>query len=140
MKKLLLVFAILVFVVPAMAQTWHTANQVTLAWDAVPPPVDSSNNPLPGDIKYQCYIKFQSSAAEAVKVGSEIEETQQAISFSAEGRYYLCAQALRYPPNETEPVKSTLSCTHDPAVTATGQAFGVKYFVPPGQANKLRLQ
>jgi hypothetical protein len=123
----------------AAAQTWHTANQVTLAWDPVPPPVDPSTNlPLPGEIKYQCYVKFQVVTATPVAVGSEITATQQVISFSGEGRYYLCAQALRYPPNETEAVKSALSCTHDPAVTAENQAFGVKYFVNPGNPGGMR--
>ena len=134
MKKLFLILAILVFAAPAMAQTWHTANQVALAWDAVPK-VQTTDGPN----KYQVYIKFQSTTAAPVAVGSEIEATQQAVSFSTEGRYYLCVDAARYPQGETQPVRSELSCSHDAASTASGTAFGVKYFVNPGKPTKLRL-
>jgi hypothetical protein len=45
MKRLLIIIAVLIFAAPAMAQTWHTANQVTLAWDAVT--TLSSGDPVP---------------------------------------------------------------------------------------------
>jgi hypothetical protein len=134
MKKLFLILAILIFAAPVMAQTWHTANQVTLTWDAVPKvaTTDSAN-------KYQVYIKFQSTTAAPVLVGSEIEATQQAVSFSAEGRYYLCVDAARYPQGETQPVRSEIACSHDAASTADGTPFGVKYFIHPTKPGKLRV-
>lgn len=135
MKKTLIVLAVLFFAGAAFGQTWHTANQVTLAWDAVP-----QAQPTDGPNRYQVYIKFQAADAAPVAVGSEIEATQQAVSFSAEGRYYLCVDAARYPQGETVPVRSELSCSHDAAVTADGVPFGVKYFVNPGKPTRLRLQ
>ena len=50
MKKLI-VLAIMLFASVAIAQTWHTANQVTFSWDAVAPilPTDT--------IKYAVYVK-----------------------------------------------------------------------------------
>ena len=140
MKKLFLILAILVFAVPAMAQTWHTANQVTVAWDAVAPPKDAQGADLPGAIKYQAFVKFQATTATPVPVGSVIDVTEQTISFSTEGRYYLCAQALRYPIGETEPVKSSISCSDVAANCSGGSPFGVKYFVLPGGPGGLKFQ
>jgi hypothetical protein len=140
MKKLFLILAILVFAVPAMAQTWHTANQVTVAWDAVAPPKDAQGADLPGAIKYQAYIKFQDAAATPVPVGGVIDETQQVISFSNEGRYFVCAQTLRFPPDETEPQKSAIACSDNAAVCSGGVPFGVKFFIAPGSPGGLKFQ
>jgi hypothetical protein len=134
MKKLFIIFAVLLFAAPLMAQTWHTANQVTVAWDAV-----AKVQPTDGANKYQVYIKFQNAAAAPVAVGNEIEALQQTVSFSTEGRYYLCVEAVRYPAGETQPLRSDLSCSHDAAVCAGGTPFGVKYFVNPGKPGGLRM-
>ena len=133
--RYMLALILILLATTVSAQTWHTANQVTLAWDAVPQvqPTDSPN-------RYQVYIKFQNADAAPVAIGSEIEATQQAVSFGSEGRYYLCVDAARYPQGETVPVRSELACSHNAADTASGTPFGVKYFVNPGKPHGLRLQ
>lgn len=134
MKKVFIIFVILIFASIAQAQTWHTANRVTLAWDAVPPVAEGDT------IKYQVYVKFQLTTAAPVAAGGEINATEASISFSTEGRYYLCAQTVRYPALETEAQTSIITCSDDGANTATGIPFGVKYFVKPNGPGKLRLQ
>jgi len=133
MKTLLITLALVLFAAPAFAQTWHTANQVTLAWDAVPKvqTTDAAN-------KYQVYTKV-GAAGTPQKVGAEITTTQQAITFSAEGRYFLCAQAVRYPQGETVGIPSTISCSDVAVNVQGGVPFGVVYFVAPAGPGGLRL-
>ena len=140
MKTLISVLLLLLLPCCASAQTWHTTNQVTLAWDAVTLLDNGQPVPATDTVKYQTYVKFQNADAAPVAIGSETALTQQAIAFSSEGRYYLCVDAVRYIPNEPEGQRSGLSCSHDGAVTATGTPFGVKYFNKPGGPNRLRIQ
>src|SRR5574343_176063 len=122
MKKalMLLVFG-LVFIMAGtvMAQSWVTANQVTLEWNSVPlvQPSDQPN-------KYQVYTKA-GAAGTPQMVGSEIIALRQAITFSADGRYFLCAQAVRYPQGETVGVKSAIACSDVAVNVQGGVPFGV---------------
>lgn len=95
MKKIILVllFMCLIFSIPLNAQTWLTANQVTIGWDAV----DTLNNgaPLPmGTIaKYKVYIKTENGTP------IEIEETdllQSTITFTIEGNWFVGVSSVRY--------------------------------------------
>ena len=134
MKTLIAVLAVMLFSTGAFAQTWNTANQVTLAWDAVPQdkPTDQPN-------KYQVYTKAGSPTATPQKAGSETIATQQAVTFATEGRYYLCVGAIRYPQGETVGIPSSrLACSDIAADTATG-AFGVVYYVAPAAPGGLKL-
>lgn len=134
MKRIAILIAILIIPSLAAAQTWNTANQATLAWDAVAKvaPTDQPN-------KYQVYTKAGSPTATPQKVGPEITATQQTVTFSAEGRYYLCVVAIRYPQGETVGIPSTrLACSDVAADTATG-AFGVVYYVAPAAPGGLRM-
>lgn len=134
MKRIAILIIILLIPSFAAAQVWNTANQATLAWDAVAKvaPTDQPN-------KYQVWTKAGSPTATPQKVGGEITATQQTVTFSAEGRYYLCVGAIRYPQGETVGVPSTrLSCSDIAADTANG-AFGVVYYVAPAAPGGLRL-
>lgn len=132
MKKLLLVLATVLLAIPAFAQTWHTADSKTFAWNAVPPvqPTDV--------IKYQAYTKFRTTDAIPVKIGGEVIETQLMVTFSAEGRYYLCAQTVRYPEGETQPLTSDIVCSDQAQYCQGGNTFGVKYFIKPDGPGGLR--
>ena len=103
MKRLLIILAILIFAAPAMAQTWYTANQVTLAWDAVPKVLatDQAN-------KYQVYSR-NDLVSLGSKIGTEITATQLLISLTVEGRYYLGVKAVRYPAGETVGIESVFA-------------------------------
>ena len=137
MKKLLIIAAILsailLIAMPSAAQTWHPANQATLAWDPVAriEPTDA--------IQYQVY-SMPAAGGAAQKVGAEIAATQLTASFQQEGRYWLGVQSVRYPQGETAGIPSaSISWSSDPAVCQGGAAFGVVYYTAPGNAGGLRL-
>ena len=133
-KKLALVFALLLLLAPvvALAQTWYTANQATVAWDPVAPIAT-------GDvIKYQVYTKVGTSGTPA-KVGGEITATQLALTFSIEGRYFVGVQTIRYPTGETVGIPSaTTAWSNVAADCAAAGPFGIKFFVAPEAAAGLR--
>lgn len=136
--KRLLIIALMLIAVPALAgvvsaQTWHTANSVTLLWDA-PDPIDPTDT-----IRYQVYVKGAGAGAIPQAVGGEVSETQAVITFATEGRYYLCAETVRYPQGETEAQRSEIACSDEAANTQAGVPFGVKYFAKPNKPGKLRV-
>ena len=117
---------------PVGAQQWHTANRVVLSWSAVEP-LDAGD-----EIKYQVYIR-PASGNNLISVGGEVAGTQATISFQTEGRYYLCAQTLRYPQGESAPVRSEVACSDNPAAVLNGQTFGAVYYLAPGSPGGLKL-
>jgi hypothetical protein len=133
MKRILIIIAILILAAPAMAQTWYTANQVTLAWDAVPKvlPADQAN-------KYQVYSR-NDLVSTGTKIGGEITATQLVISFSVEGRYYLGVETIRYPSGETVGIKSATKAWSNVAADTGGNPFGVMFFAAPTSPGGLRL-
>lgn len=133
-KKLALVILVLFMLAPvvALAQTWYTANQATVAWDPVAPIAT-------GDvIRYQVYTKVGATGTPA-KVGTEITATQMAITFSVEGRYFVGVQTVRYPTGETVGTPSaTIAWSNIAADCAAAGPFGIVYYVAPGAVKNLR--
>ena len=132
-RTLIIILAILLLAAPAMAQSWYTANQVTLAWDAVPKVLttDSAN-------KYQVYSR-NDLVSLGTKVGAEITATQLLISLTVEGRYYLGVKAIRFPAGETTGIPSIGTAWSNVAADTNNNPFGVLYFVAPGFPGGLRL-
>lgn len=127
MKKLFIIFAILLITSFANAQIWYDANQVTFAWDAVTTLSDGSPLPSGNTIKYQVYSK-PNSVATGTKVGSEITATQLLISFTTEGSYFLGVESLRYS-GTTLLSKSPTAAWSDVAANCQGGvAFGVNFW------------
>lgn len=122
MKTLLTIFLCLISSV-ASAQTWITANQLTVAWDAVSPiqPTDT--------VKYQVYLR-QGTTGDGTAYGAETLATQQLITFSEEGRYFVGVKSVRYPLGETVGISSTTSWSNVAEVTQAGP-FGAVYYVAP---------
>lgn len=109
----------------AYAQTWVTANQGTVAWDAVAPVATGDT------IKYQVYTRI-GTTGDGAPVGAEITATQLAITFTVEGRYFVGVKAIRYPIGETVGIPSAAtSWSNDPLVCAAAGPFGFVYFVAP---------
>ena len=133
MKKLLLVLVLIcLFVTPVFAQTWYTANQVTVGWDAVPPIVSTDT------VKYQVYTKVGTTGTPA-KVGGEITATELTISFSVEGRYFIGVETIRYPQGETVGIPSaTKAWSENAADCAAAGPFGVVFYVAPGSVKGLK--
>lgn len=133
MKKLIIIIAaILILASPAFSQTWYTANQVTLAWDAVPKvqTTDQAN-------KYQVYSR-NDLVSLGQKIGGEITATQLLITFTTEGKYYLGVEAIRYPAGETTGLPSATKAWSNVAADTNNNPFGVMFFVLPGAPGGLR--
>lgn len=133
-KKLALAFAVLLLLAPvvALAQTWYTANQATVAWDPVAPIATGDT------VKYQVYTKVGATGA-PVKVGGEITATQLAITFSVEGRYFIGVETVRYPTGETVGIRSDRIAWSDIATDCSAAGpFGIVYYVSPGAPKGLR--
>lgn len=116
----------------ANAQTWYTANQATVAWDAVAPVVSTDT------IKYQVYTKVGATGT-PVKVGGEITALQLTITFNIEGRYFIGVDAVRYPTGETVGIRSDRIAWSDVATDCSSVGpFGVVYFVSPATPKNLK--
>jgi hypothetical protein len=134
MKKLFMVLVMVMLMAGiSNAQTWYPANQVTLAWDAVPKvqTTDQAN-------KYQVYSRNDTVSAGS-KIGGEITATQLLISFTVEGQYYLGVEAIRYPVGATVGIPSATKAWSNVAADTNNNPFGVSFFTLPGKAINLRL-
>jgi len=135
MKKtiVMLVAMSFFFAVAVGAQQWHTANQATVAWE--------DTNEMDG-IVYDVWLansKTDPGKTNPVVIGTDIEATTFLITLNVEGRYFAGVQAKRYVDGELVGV-SEMSWSDDPLVCLDGKTFGLRYFVPPGQAKKLRIE
>jgi hypothetical protein len=132
MKKLFIVLAILAVATVSQAQTWYTANQFTIAWDAVPKVLatDQAN-------KYQVYSR-NDLVSLGSKVGTEITATQLLVSLTVEGRYYMGVEAIRYPAGETVGIPSPTKAWSNVSADTGGNPFGILFFTAPAQPGGLR--
>lgn len=124
--------------VVASAQTWHPANQVTLAWDAVTALHDGTPIPVTDIVRYQVYKRLLPSTV-FEPIEGEITLTQQAVTFTVEGGYYLGVKALRYV-DGTLVSQSEIAWSDVPANCANNEAFGVRFYLAPALIRGLRLQ
>ena len=98
MKKVLAYLTIILFcfAVSVSAQTWHTANQKTVGWDAVT--TNTNGDIVPADqISYTVYLYnavTDPNHLNAVTLGSTVE-TQYLITLGVEGRYFWGVKAVR---------------------------------------------
>lgn len=118
------------------AETWHTANAVTVGWDATPKIVDTDV------IKYQLYISsnINEPIGSIAAYGEEITATESVIKFDVEGKYLIGVESIRYPQGQTDGIKSeTISWSNNSNVCANGLAFGVVYYIRPSNISGLRF-
>ena len=98
MKKVLAYLTIILFcfAVSVSAQTWHTANQKTVGWDAVTTNINGGVVPAE-QISYTVYLYnaiTDPNHLNAVTLGSTVE-TQYLITLGIEGRYFCGVKAVR---------------------------------------------
>ena len=143
MKKLLIVFTMILLVASgsALAQSWKTANQSTVSWDAVT--LTADDTPIAeGEITYRVWLANATTdpaKANPVVAGEGIAATSYTITLGVEGRFFAGVQAVRTVDGEVVG-ESEMSWSDDPLVTTDGKTFGLRYFLPPGQAKKLRIE
>lgn len=139
---LVCVFAIMsLATMPAHAQVWQTANEATIAWDAVTKLLDGSTIPTTDQVRYNVFIKNKKTGT-VTPIGST-PNLQHTIVFSLEGRYFPGVSAVRLVIAEDgvtveETMESEVSWSDNPEVCYQGQTFGIRYFVHPNQPRGLR--
>jgi len=134
--KIKAILGILIFllVVPAyaIAQSWHSTNQVTVAWDPVTLP-----DGAPGALTYDVWIvESTANKVSAVKL-TRVANPPATVTFTTEGRYFLGVQSVRII-SAGEEVTSEISWS-DSTVATGDQPFGVVYYAAPPAATNLRM-
>jgi hypothetical protein len=136
MKKLLFV-VVIVFALAfnANAVEWRTANQATIAWDAVT--TFEAGDPIPENhvIRYRVYIK--PDGAETPGLLGETDTLQFIVTLAAEGRFIVGVQSVRYDENNIELSTSEINWS-DVNGEATPNPFGLVYWLSPAVPINLR--
>ena len=143
MKRLFLMIIVSVLTLglamSASAVEWHTANQVTIAWDAYDGVIQ------PGDqITYKVYSKQLPAGAELLL--NEVSTLGATITFTSEGRYIVGVQTVRgvdengdgtFDPDTEQVLESEINWS-DTNGEFTPNPFGLRYFINPGKTKNLR--
>lgn len=143
MKKVLAVCTLLFFLLYAgsvFGQTWYTANQATVAWDAVTTLDNGDPIPTTDTVEYVVYLANATTdpnKTNPVEVGrtTNLEDT---ITLNVEGSFFVGCQAIRKDSAGTQLSASIIGWSDDPAIVFNGQTFGIRYFLPPSVPAGLR--
>lgn len=141
MKKFIfaLLVSLMLAVSPVYAQTWHTANQSTVAWDAVTTLSNGSTIPLTDVVKYKIYLKNAVTGGEPVLL-DEVTVLEYVITLNTEGSYFIGVSALRYLSDGTLVNESVVAWSDMPEFCANSETFGVRYFISLSAPGGLRHQ
>jgi archaellum component FlaF (FlaF/FlaG flagellin family) len=143
MKKLFVCLILSLFLVLpnlAFSQTWVTANQATVSWDAVT--TLSNGTPVPTNdiIEYTVYLSnaitdpAKTNPAEVATVST----TEQVITLVDEGQYFVGLKTVRSLVDGTVIGESDIGWTDDSAIVLNGETFGVRYFLSPNAPINVR--
>ena len=147
MKRASVLFLVSFFVIGyslgiSLAVDWHTANQITIAWDAIVKKPDNPDSWIEADdtLKYGVYIKrFPDGVPELLGENLETQITAL-ITLPNEGKYVLGVSTIRYVGGpDGERLESAINWS-DQNGEATPVPFGVSYFVVGDPPNNLRKQ
>jgi hypothetical protein len=122
------------------AVSWQTANQFTVAWDAVSTNVDGDALGETDVVKYEVFLANNLTDPNKTNPTSLgiTNETTYTLTLNTEGYYVIGIKSLRYiVENEAEIFvsSSSISWSDDPNV---GTEFGVRYFLPPAAVSGMR--
>jgi hypothetical protein len=140
-KQLSIAIVILLLIVGvAFAQTWHTANQATVEWDAVT--TVGGGQPLPaGDtIEYVVYLANAITDPDKNNPSevATITGTSHLITLNVEGSYFVGVKAVRKISDGTNVGESEVAWSDDPQYVQNGETFGLRYFLPPDATKNMR--
>jgi len=134
MKKTSSVLIMLFILAPAAlfaaVDNWHTANQFTVAWDAVTTLEDGTPVPANSTVSYKVYTKPDGAPSPITEVAS-VTVLEATITLSTEGKYIIGIKAIRSV-DAVQVSESTISWSDDSAVVSSAETFGVLYYLPPG--------
>jgi len=145
MKKLVLTLAIVCLLLlgttaAVTAQTWYTANQRTVAWNATTTLENGDPLPSGSTISYDVWLSnaiTDPDKTNPVKVAT-VTDLTYTITLNVEGKYFVGCSANRIVDNEIVS-SSDVSWSDDPAACENGDTFGLQYFFPPAKPNGMRL-
>jgi len=122
----------------AYAVTWHTANQSTIAWDAVN--TLSSGEPIPaGDvIQYKIYLVTPTENRDNPTEIGVTEGLEFTITITTEGEFYPGVRAVRLS-NGVPVGESEISWSDNPEAT-NENPFGIRYFLPPASITGMKVK
>ena len=132
-KRVILISAIVWLVaMPAFGQTWHTANQKTIGWDAVTQDVDGDPIPSGHTVSYKVFLSnalvTDKSDATPVATATTLDAL---VTLQAKGSFFIGVQAFLLPDGESEPVEgteSTIAWSDNPADCEGQVTFGLRMF------------
>lgn len=139
---LIMISAFLMMGADAQALNWHTANQTTVAWDAVT--LNSDGDPIPTTDAVS-YVGYLVNAATDPEKTNPVEvysgtETQTTLTLTEEGSYYFGVKAVRNLADGTVAGESVIAWADDPAFTGAGNEFGIRFYLGPAPPTGLRPQ
>ena len=116
----------------AHAFEWYTANQYTIAWDAVTLKSDDTPIPSTDTVEYVAYLANaltdpDKSNPKEVYRGTDVEIT---ITLNYEGQYWAGVKAIRKIADGTEVSESVIVWSDDPDATGNNP-FGVRFYLSP---------
>lgn len=135
--KWIIIAIVIAIPVLVLAQTWWTANQKTMEWDAVTTLTDGSPLPAGSTIKYICYIKTVSNST-PVQVGAS-DIPRFTYTFTVEDKYFLGVKSQRLISGAVV-TESPISWSNDPLYAQGGTIFGVSFYYLPASPGGLRAQ
>ena len=135
LSKLSVIFLVLTltFSTVAFSQEWHTANQITITWDAVTEMQGGFAIPETDIIEYRVYLSNAVTDPDKTNP-AEIDVTGElfyTIILTDEGRYFVGLQTIRKLADGEVIGESYIGWTDDPAIVLDGVTFGIRYFLPP---------
>ncbi len=142
LNKLSVIFLVLflTFSVTAFSQEWHTANQITITWDAVTEMQGGIAIPETDIIEYRVYLANAITDSDKTNP-AEIDitgDTSYTITLTGEGQYFVGLQTIRKLADGEVIGESVIGWTDDPAIVLGGATFGIRHFLPPIVATGLR--
>jgi len=114
------------------AQTWHSTNQVTIAWD----PAEMPDGAV-GVLTYDVWIVESTAAKNTAVKATRVASPPATVTFDKEGKYFLGVQTVRIIAAGDE-VSSTINWS-DIAAGTGGNPFGVVYYAAPPAVLNLHL-
>ena len=135
MKRLILALClVLAMSFTVVAQTWHTANQSTIFWNAVEVPG--------GDVEYVVYVSnaITDPNKENPVIVTQTADVMHTVTLNVEGKYFFGIKALRLVGGEIVSESANISWSDNPAVCVDGIDFGVRYFEVPADVNGIGIQ
>ena len=117
----------------SLGQEWHTANQITITWDAVTEMQGGVVIPETDLIEYRVYLvnavtdPDKTNPAEVDITG----DTSYVITLVNEGQYFVGLQTIRKLADGEVIGESIIGWSDDPAIASDGHTFGIRHFLPP---------